>query len=509
MNKNIIANKSLQNNIKPVAVLVVICLVVAALLGGVYMLTKDRIAQQQQDAANEAKLVVLKGAKNFQDITETLTDEYPEEITGAHKADIGYVFEASVRGKEAMSVMCGISNDGKVTGVAIISDNETPDYKVKVFPLVTGDEGKYNGMNSSTLEPELVSGATLSSTAVYNAVKASLNAHALLTGGEAAEDEEIVAPEPPAPIESLRSDDELKSLCKALVKDSADFTEVYLWNKPYNLVKLFEETGGKGYVAYLITLGWGGTIANEALVHITSEGEIEAINHLQWKMGHTETHGVTLDGFADGFVGVDYWSVDRVELVTGATGTSGDLKSAIVDAMTVVVGRSLKSEEKLLELMARSFSATQGFEKTELPADAPDTLRALYREKLGQGYVAYIVTIGSHSKAPESEVIVYFDNEGKVRDAEILVWTVGHGTTPGDFAERLVGISAETKKEEVELVTGSTGTSGNIFDAVVAAAAVVPTHFPVYRLLGILVLVLALASFAAVIIVTKKRRSVK
>ena len=492
-------------NIKPVAILAIICIVVAALLAGIHMMTKNKIKQQEEEAANAAMAIVLPGAKGFKDITNTLTDEYPSEITAAYTADKGYVFKVAVRGKNDMVVMCGVSSDGKIAGVEIISESETPGYKEKIFPLVTGTDGKYSGMSSSTLEPELVSGATLSSTAIYTAVRASLNAYAVATGGESAGDGEVEAPSAPEPIAPLKTDEELIALSKALVSGSESFSEVYLWQKPYNLVKLLLESSGKGYVAYLITLGWGGSIANEALVHITADGEIGAINHLQCNMGHD----VSLDGFAEGFVGSDYWNVEDIGLVTGATGTSGDLKNAIIDAMRVVAGLSLKSEEKLLELMARSFSATTGFEKIAIPEGASDTLRALYREKLGQGYVAYIVTIGSHSKAPESEVIVYFNNEGVVTDAEILVWTVGHGTTPGDFAERLKGVSAETADGDVELVTGSTGTSSNILSAVISAAEVVPTHFPVYRLIGILVAALSVVSFVAVLVITRKRRPVK
>lgn len=489
-----------KENLNPIIVLSVICLIVALILGALNMITAPEIKKHAEEKANEALLIVLPDGKNFEKID--ITDAFPTEITRAYKADGGYVFEASVRGKEAMSVMCGVDSAGKIVKVEILSESETPGYKDKVFPLVTGDSGKYNGMSSQTLDAEIVSGATLSSTAIYNAVKASLNAYAAVTGGEQTGGEEDLTPEKPDPIVSPRSDEELLALAKALVPDADNVSEAYVWSPPRNLIKLYD-AGDKGYVAYLITLGYGGIVANEALVNISKQGDIVAVNHITCVVGHD----IGLGDFAKGFEGKDFWNMGSVELVSGATGTSGDLKSAIVDAVRVVVGRSLKSEEKLKELIDRYFYASC-VEKMELPENAPDTLRALYKEANGRGYIAYIVTIGSHSKAPESEVIVYFDNFGKIKDAEILVWTVGHGTEPGDFADRLKGL-AESELDGVELVSGSTGTSGNILQAVKDAIPFVPTHFPIYRVIGIVAIAVALVASAIAVIVVKKRRSLK
>lgn len=489
-----------KENFKPLIVLALICIVVALLLGGINMITAPEIQKKAEEKANEVMRIVLPDGTTFEEMD--ITDEFPSEIKKAYKSDAGYVFEAEVRGKSDMVVMCGVDNDGKIVKVEIISESETPGYKDKIFPLVTGDKGKYNGMSSQTLDAEIVSGATLSSTAVYTAVKSSLNAFAVITGGEASAGDEDLTPEAPAPIVSPKTDDELLALAKALVPDADSFEEVNLWSKPYNLVKLYN-LGERGYVAYLVTLGYGGIVANEALVHISNQGEIVAVNHITCVVGHD----VGLGNFAEKFVGTDYWSMDGVELVSGATGTSGDLKTAIIDATRVVVGRSLKSEEKLEELINRYFYVSC-VEKTELCEDAPDTLKAVYKDGAGRGYIAYIVTIGSHSKAPESEVLVYFDNYGKIKDAKILVWTVGHGTEPGDFADRLKGLT-DSELDDVELVSGSTGTSGNILQAVKDAIPFIPSHFPIYKVIGIAAIVIAVVSSLTVALIVKKRRSLK
>ncbi|MBR5139420.1 MAG: hypothetical protein IKV16_00050, partial [Clostridia bacterium] len=135
----------------PIIVLVSICVVVAAILGAVNMLTSPVIKDREEAKANAALLVVLPGAKNFEEIT--LNENYPAEIKKAYKANLGFVFEAEVKGKETMSIMCGVDNDGNLVKIDILSESETPDFKNKVFPLVTGDGGKYNGKNSEALAP--------------------------------------------------------------------------------------------------------------------------------------------------------------------------------------------------------------------------------------------------------------------------------------------------------------------------------------------------------------------
>ena len=163
-----------KQNLMPVIVLVAICLAVALLLAGINMFTAPEIERRKQEAIDASFKVVLPEGKNFEKIDTP--DGVSETIDTVYKADGGYVFEITVKGKEMITLMCGVNSDGEVTGVEIISEKETPGYKDKILPLVTGEGGKYNGMTSDTLAPEVATGATLTSNAIYNAVKASLDA---------------------------------------------------------------------------------------------------------------------------------------------------------------------------------------------------------------------------------------------------------------------------------------------------------------------------------------------
>ena len=174
---------SMKNSkIYPALVLGSICLVAALLLSGVNMITRPIIEAAQNATANAALLEVLPEGKNFQEIE--ITSDYPAIVTAGYKADGGFVFQMEVIGKSTgLTIMCGIDADGKVVGTKVVANQETPSYAEKVFPDVEGVNGKYTGMDLDAFDPYLVSGATLTSKAYGEAIKAALQAATLAAGG--------------------------------------------------------------------------------------------------------------------------------------------------------------------------------------------------------------------------------------------------------------------------------------------------------------------------------------
>ena len=172
-----------KTNLMPTLVLGAICLTVALLLSFVNMVTGPIISAAQDAAANAALLEVLPDGANFEQLT--IDEKYPATINAGYKADGGFVFRASVTGKSSgLVIMCGISSDGKIVGTKVIAEQETDSYDVKVFPSVEGLDGKYKDMSLSDFEPYLVSGATLTSKAYGEAVKAALQSFVIASGGE-------------------------------------------------------------------------------------------------------------------------------------------------------------------------------------------------------------------------------------------------------------------------------------------------------------------------------------
>lgn len=222
----------MKSKLMPTVVLTCICLVVALMLAGINMVTGPIIKAAQDAATNEALLKVLPDGKNFTKIE--LNDSYPKVVDAAYKADGGYVFRMTVTGKNSMIIMCGINTEGKVVGTKVIDDNETPDYSKNVFPLVEGTDGAYKGMSLEGFEPQLVSKATLTSTAYSEAIKAALQAFVIANGGSV----------------DLRTPEEiLQDNCNAaLGTEGVKFTKWLKIAELPGIDAVYSAEGGRGYV---------------------------------------------------------------------------------------------------------------------------------------------------------------------------------------------------------------------------------------------------------------------
>ena len=105
----------------PAAVLLVICILVSAALAGTNLLTRDRIAEAAAQKAEESRMVVLPGAESFEE-----RDGHYVGLDGSGNS-VGYVFETEGKGYGgSVNVMTGISTDGSITGVVLLSHGETP-----------------------------------------------------------------------------------------------------------------------------------------------------------------------------------------------------------------------------------------------------------------------------------------------------------------------------------------------------------------------------------------------
>lgn len=174
----------------PAAVLVVICVVVSAALAGTNALTKDKIAEQQLKKAEDSRRLVLGAADSFE---EQNGGEY---YTGTAGGEIvGYVFESSAKGYGGdVKVMTGINTDGVISGVVILSHGETPglganaekeDFREQYEqPVPEGDITVVKYQSPQNGEIEAITGATITSTAVTNAVNDALAQYnAVVKGG--------------------------------------------------------------------------------------------------------------------------------------------------------------------------------------------------------------------------------------------------------------------------------------------------------------------------------------
>ena len=158
--------------------LLIITAVAATVLSLVNALTADAITMRQEAARQEAMVCVMPNADVFSDLYSK--DETIERITGAYHGTrfVGYCVEVSPNGfGGAISLVVGVSANGKVTGVTVLEHSETPGLGAKAeepdfLQQYVGKSGKIvvgSDINAIT-------GATITSKAVTDGVNTAVTA---------------------------------------------------------------------------------------------------------------------------------------------------------------------------------------------------------------------------------------------------------------------------------------------------------------------------------------------
>lgn len=164
----------------PTIALFVISLISTALLGGTNMLTKDKIAEVAAQTAATARTVVCKDATDFEEATAILDEtEYTYYIgKNANGDTVGYTvttLDKSYGGD--IEVMTGFDADGKITGVEILTIDDTPGLGMNAKndefrQNYIGKSGELTVSKTASAEDEIqaITGATITSKAVTRCV---------------------------------------------------------------------------------------------------------------------------------------------------------------------------------------------------------------------------------------------------------------------------------------------------------------------------------------------------
>lgn len=185
--------------IKNTLSLMLITIVAGVLLGLVYEVTKDPIANEKQKAKEEAYKLVFNDASSFEDEGIDIADANVAlknenydvtinevlKVKDASGADAGYVLTLTDHegyGGDIQFAM-GVRNDGTLNGISFLSIGETAGLGMKA----TGDDFKsqFAGKNVSKFsytksgatsddQIDALSGATITTNAVTNGVNAGL-----------------------------------------------------------------------------------------------------------------------------------------------------------------------------------------------------------------------------------------------------------------------------------------------------------------------------------------------
>ena len=201
-------NNDKKNMLRDAAILFAITLISGLLLGLVYQVTAQPRREQQERKIREACQAVFAQAEQFEELSCTIDDALAQQLADngvrigtiyqamdAAGSPLGYVIETtSGEGYGGnITLYAGITNDGILNGVSILSISETPglgmragEVLVPQFADKPAGEFTFTKTGSqSDSEIDAISGATITTKAVTNAVNGAVSVFAQdLKGGE-------------------------------------------------------------------------------------------------------------------------------------------------------------------------------------------------------------------------------------------------------------------------------------------------------------------------------------
>ncbi len=505
-----------KQNIMPVAVLTVICLVVALLLAAVNMLTAPVITEREEQKKYDSLREVLDGTFEETQIPDTAA----KTVTAMYKVNDGdtlkgYVITLEVKGYGGpISMTVGVLSDGTVNKVVITNESESHGKAgMEDYP------DKFSGVAADDVPSvELFTGATVTSAAIRSGVSDAVNA----VTGKATEPEEDALP---------KTDEEIIALAEQLLGASAGALTDITPEETEAVKRVYRDKSNKNYAVYTVVMSQYGTVETETLIHIDSAGSVKGIKKLVWKTsdamyGYVPPTQEEADVIYNNIVGKDLDTIDGVDVVTNATNTSNSLKAAVKEAINAV-----KEDAKKLALprtdseiitLAEELLGTSAGALTDITTDISGDVKRIYLDKKTANYAVYTVVLSQYGTV-ETETLIHIDNNGTVRGIEKLVWKTSdamYGYVPPTQEEadviynNIVGKDLDTI-DGVDVVTNATNTSNSLKAAVKAALEITegldyePEASPLPRIIGTSALLLSAAAAAAAVIINKKRRAVK
>ncbi len=311
----------------PVIVLAVICLVVAALLGVVNMITEPVIEDAKIEAITESLGAVMEGGK-FSDPDELPADA-PKTVTAKY-TDIngnGYVVTLETSGYEAdsLNLTVGVDKEGKITKVILTKNAESKDTgKSNAYPE------QFAGLDAAGVEGvELIAGITRSSTAIKGAVYDALVVCGFAEAQGAQEEFDNGGV-------TERGDEEIIAIAKELM--AGDYEKASTEGMPTTVKAVFRNKTNGGYAIHIATRTEWRPLETEGVVAVSGSGVVENVKMLNWIVGAAEgtTPPECTPEFLNSIVGKHNSSLDRVDLVSRATNTSNNFLNALRAAMDVL-----------------------------------------------------------------------------------------------------------------------------------------------------------------------------
>lgn len=506
-----------KQNIMPVIVLTVICIIIAAVLGVANMFTKDKIADNEAEKVYGSLKVVIDG-ENFETLQKpagtpsSVVDMYKVTDNGGNL--VGHAITMKVQGYASeISLTVGVDKDGNVTKAVVTSQAESHGKAG-----MANYTDNFTGVAKDAVDSvDTFSGATISSTAIKNAIVTAVK----VAMGTAEEEK------------PLRTDEELMALVKALVAKDVAITDVT--PEDMKSVKRIYKAGEEGYVAYTVVMSSYGGAETETLIFIDSDGKIKDYNKLVWKTSDltvTPTYSYyppseeVVNAFYESLIGKktsEISALKNTELVSNATNTSTKLRDAIVEAMTeidvFIANDKILSDEELIAA-AKAIIGKDVELKDVTPKDTKYVKR-IY-DAGDEGYVVYTLVISARYRTPETETLLHVGKDGKIKNVNKLIfktsdaaWGYVPPTTDvvDEFYGKLVGMSISDliALENADLVSNATSTSTSlrlaIYEGLKAVEQLESGSAPlIIGIVLVLVIALAIVAYNVVPVIIRRRK---
>lgn len=158
--------------------LMFICGITSLGLSLTFMVTRPRIDEQARKKRNKAIFSVMKGAESYQERRLGEDRIYFEVYKDGEVC--GYALPVAAKGySSTIKVMAGIDPQGKITGINIVSHEETPGLGSRIVEIKPGENEPWFTRQFRGILPEdltldkirVITGASISSRAVVEDVR--------------------------------------------------------------------------------------------------------------------------------------------------------------------------------------------------------------------------------------------------------------------------------------------------------------------------------------------------
>jgi Na+-translocating ferredoxin:NAD+ oxidoreductase subunit G len=147
-----------------------ICVVAAGLLAGVNALTREKILQQAHAEETASLREVMPQALSFEAVEDAGQVLYYRAVAADGKV-IGAAFKSLAKGyASTIETMVGLSREGQITAIKVISQNETPGLGSQVAEPAFTQRFRAKSLQDIS-KIQAITGATVSSAAVIRAVE--------------------------------------------------------------------------------------------------------------------------------------------------------------------------------------------------------------------------------------------------------------------------------------------------------------------------------------------------